>query len=417
MSAMAGWMAAQRLLRGQALGKICVDQETEILIVEDEPVVRTSIVAYLEDRGFQTTEAVDGPQALRQFRDQRPDVVLCDLRLPGMDGLEVLSAMTQESPETPVIIVSGANRMSDAIQALKRGAWDYIAKPITDLEILDTAVARSLDRARLLKENRAYQSDLEQLNRELTQVVGQLREDEEAARTLQIRMLPQSDQQIGSFRFRHRIFTSMYLSGDFVDFFRLGNDEVAFYMADVSGHGAASAFVTVMLKTLIDKYRERLMREGDHLLLSPSDVLSQLNKDFCQSGIDKYLTIFYAVLDRRSNHLRYCSGGQFPPPMVRGMDSLEVLTGHDRPVGLFEDSIYTDHEVTLPSGFILLLISDGILELLPRDAARKRASFLLDRVAATDLGLEALIEKFALDEVDDLPDDISFLLLSEEVET
>ena len=119
MSTMAGWMAAQRLLRGQALGKICVDQETKILIVEDEPVVRTSIVAYLEDRGFLTAEAVDGPQALRQFRDQRPDVVLCDLRLPGMDGLEVLSAMTKEAPDTTVIIVSGANRMREAIQALK----------------------------------------------------------------------------------------------------------------------------------------------------------------------------------------------------------------------------------------------------------------------------------------------------------
>ena len=168
-----------------------------ILTVEDEPVVRTSMVAYLEDRGYQAIEAEDGPQALQLFRDQRPEVVLCDLRLPGMDGLEVLSTITEESPETPVIIVSGANRMSDAIQALKRGAWDYIAKPITDLEILDTAVIRSLDRARLVKENRKYQADLEQLNRELTRVAGQLREDEEAARALQIRMLPQTEQQIG----------------------------------------------------------------------------------------------------------------------------------------------------------------------------------------------------------------------------
>jgi len=391
-----------------------VDGKIRILTVEDEPVVRTSMVAYLEDRGYLTIEAENGPQAIELFRDQRPDVVLCDLRLPGMDGLEVLSAITEESPETPVIIVSGANRMSDAIQALKRGAWDYIAKPITDLEILDTAVVRSLDRARLIRENREYQVNLEQLNRELSLVVGQLREDEEAARVLQDRMLPQNEQQLGPYLFRHRIFTSMYLSGDFIDFFPLTNDEIAFYIADVSGHGAASAFVTVMLKTLLEKYRERLLQEGDNLLRSPSDMLSQLNQDFCQAGLDKYLTIFYGVLDSRSNRLRYCSGGQFPFPMLWDGESIKTLTSHDRPVGLFEDSLFTDHEVSLPTEFVLLLISDGILELLPRDAARKRANLLLEQVADTDLSLEQLIEKFAIEEAGDLPDDISFMTLSRE---
>ncbi len=391
-----------------------MDGKIRILTVEDEPVVRTSMVAYLEDRGYLTIEAENGPQAIELFRDQRPDVVLCDLRLPGMDGLEVLSAITEESPETPVIIVSGANRMSDAIQALKRGAWDYIAKPITDLEILDTAVVRSLDRARLIRENREYQVNLEQLNRELSLVVGQLREDEEAARVLQDRMLPQNEQQLGPYLFRHRIFTSMYLSGDFIDFFPLTNDEIAFYIADVSGHGAASAFVTVMLKTLLEKYRERLLQEGDNLLRSPSDMLSQLNQDFCQAGLDKYLTIFYGVLDSRSNRLRYCSGGQFPFPMLWDGESIKTLTSHDRPVGLFEDSLFTDHEVSLPTEFVLLLISDGILELLPRDAARKRANLLLEQVADTDLSLEQLIEKFAIEEAGDLPDDISFMTLSRE---
>lgn len=391
-----------------------MDGEIRILTVEDEPVVRTSMVAYLEDKGYLTIEAENGPQAIERFRDQRPDVVLCDLRLPGMDGLEVLSTITEESPETPVIIVSGANRMSDAIQALKRGAWDYIAKPITDLEILDTAVVRSLDRARLIRENREYQVNLEQLNRELSQVVGQLREDEEAARVLQDRMLPQNEQQLGPYLFRHRIFTSMYLSGDFIDFFPLTNDEIAFYIADVSGHGAASAFVTVMLKTLLEKYRERLLQEGDNLLRSPSDMLSQLNQDFCQAGLDKYLTIFYGVLDSRSNRLRYCSGGQFPFPMLWDGESIKTLTSHDRPVGLFEDSLFTDHEVSLPTEFVLLLISDGILELLPRDAARKRANLLVEQVADTDLSLEQLIEKFAIEEAGDLPDDISFMTLSRE---
>ena len=84
----------------------------KILTIEDEPPIRDSIVAYLEDSGFTMLEANDGPSGLEIFRNEHPDVVLCDLRLPGMDGLEVLSTITAESPETPVIIVSGVSLLN-----------------------------------------------------------------------------------------------------------------------------------------------------------------------------------------------------------------------------------------------------------------------------------------------------------------
>ena len=87
----------------------------KILTIEDEPPIRNSIVAYLEDSGFTMLEANDGPSGLEIFRHEHPDVVLCDLRLPGMDGLEVLSTITAESPETPVIIVSGVSLLNYAV--------------------------------------------------------------------------------------------------------------------------------------------------------------------------------------------------------------------------------------------------------------------------------------------------------------
>ena len=85
-----------------------------ILTIEDEPAVRSGVAAYLEDSGFEVLEADDGPSGLQIFRRERPDVILCDLRLPGMDGLEILSAVTEESPETPVIVVcAGAKAILD----------------------------------------------------------------------------------------------------------------------------------------------------------------------------------------------------------------------------------------------------------------------------------------------------------------
>jgi len=117
-----------------------MENAVTILTIEDELSVRMSLTAHLDDLGYQYLEAEDGGQGVEVFDQSRPDLVLCDLRLPEMDGLDVLSAIAELDPNTPVIIVSGANQLSDAIEAIKRGAWDYVTKPITDFRILDTAI-------------------------------------------------------------------------------------------------------------------------------------------------------------------------------------------------------------------------------------------------------------------------------------
>jgi CheY-like chemotaxis protein len=142
-----------------------MDRAATILTIEDESAIRGGIVAYLEDSGFQMLEADDGPSGVELFRRHRPDVVLCDLRLPGMDGLDVVSTIAADSPETPIIVVSGVSLVSDAVQALKRGAWDFITKPIQDMAVLESAVRRALERAELMRQNRTYREGLETLNR------------------------------------------------------------------------------------------------------------------------------------------------------------------------------------------------------------------------------------------------------------
>jgi sigma-B regulation protein RsbU (phosphoserine phosphatase) len=381
----------------------------KILTIEDEMAVRRSLVAHLEDLEYDYIEASSGREGITLFDEMKPDLVLCDLRLPGMDGLDVLSTLAERSPDTPIIIVSGANQVADAIQALKRGAWDYITKPIVDFQILDTAIERALNRARLIQENRAYQKHLETLNIELSAALGQLREDEEAARALQSSLLPPPRAQFGDYEFRRQLFPSLLLSGDFVDYFPIGDHEVGFYIADISGHGAASAFVTVMLKTLFEKHLDAFQRDQEDIIRQPGDMLDHLNRALYLSPIEKYLTIFYGVLDLREQRLRFCSGGQFPYPMLFKNDGIITLTSHDKPVGLFEDSIFMQHEIDFTPVKQMLLISDGILELFPRDSARRRTEWLLQMVADGSPEIDDLIERFNIEGLDEMPDDIAFL--------
>lgn len=383
-----------------------------VLTIEDESPIRNSIVAYLEDSGFTMLEASDGPAGIEIFRQEHPDVVLCDLRLPGMDGLEVLSIITAESPETPVIVVSGVSLLDYAVQALKRGAWDYVTKPIHDMAVLESAVRRVIEHADLLRQNREYRENLEVLNRELTQTLKQLQEDEEAGRSIQFQLLPEDNCSFGSYTFRRRLFPSMYLSGDFIDYFPIGDRHAGFYMADVSGHGAASAFVTVMLNTLVIQYRDALWQSGDDTILHPERTLQRLNRDLCRQNLDKHLTMFYGVIDLEQHSMHYSNGGQFPYPLQFDGREVRSLECKGRPLGLFDDAEFRVWQCDLSQEYVLVLVSDGILELMPEETMLRRYSGLLTDMEGEKLDLDEMTA--GLDVLADkhLPDDIAFLVIS-----
>jgi sigma-B regulation protein RsbU (phosphoserine phosphatase) len=388
-------------------------EAAKILTIEDEPPIRRGIVAYLADSGFTMLEANDGPSGIETFRREHPDVVLCDLRLPGMDGLEVLSTITTESPDTPVIVVSGVSLLNYAVQALKRGAWDYITKPIHDMAVLESAVRRVLEHAELLRQNRQYRENLEELNQELTRTLKQLQEDEEAGRRIQLQMLPEDNKCFGVYTCRRRLFPSMYLSGDFVDYFPIDERHIGFYMTDVSGHGAASAFVTVMINTLMTQYREALWQAGDKTILQPRDTLMRLNRDVYRQNIEKHLTMCYGVIDQAENTLLWSNAGQFPYPMLNDGREVRTLECRGRPIGMFYDAEFTLCQLDLPATFDLVMVSDGILELMPVETLQKRYGELLaDSLDGTGLdlkemtvGLEVLAEKH-------LPDDIAIMVIT-----
>ncbi len=141
---------------------------TKVLIVDDDTFLRESIATYLEDSDFEVAEAENGRVGLEKFRAEQPDIVLLDLRMPEMDGLELLPLLVEENSETPVIIVSGMGTMQDSIEALRLGAWDYITKPIHDMAFLEHAINRSLERANMMVRLRQYQENLESLVTERT---------------------------------------------------------------------------------------------------------------------------------------------------------------------------------------------------------------------------------------------------------
>jgi FixJ family two-component response regulator len=142
-----------------------------ILIVEDERDVALSMKEFLGDLGYPIELVADGAKGLARMRELQPRAVLLDLRLPLLDGLELLKHATAEFPEMPVIVVSGKGMITDVVAALRLGAWDYLMKPLDEMEILTHSLLRSLDRSQLMRDNREYREHLEEeVQRRTTQL-------------------------------------------------------------------------------------------------------------------------------------------------------------------------------------------------------------------------------------------------------
>lgn len=132
-----------------------------VLTIEDDAPFRRSIKGFFEDYGITVWEAGDGETGLSLFREKKPSVVLVDIRMPGMGGMAVIDILAREAPEIPIVVLSGAGTITSVIEAIRKGAWDYIDKPVRDMAHLQHVISNVLERSRLREENRRYQESLE----------------------------------------------------------------------------------------------------------------------------------------------------------------------------------------------------------------------------------------------------------------
>jgi signal transduction histidine kinase len=136
--------------------------DKRILLVDDEPGIRKVLGIYLADKGYEVATAENGEDALRLFREAPPAIVLTDIKMPEMDGIELLQRIKAERPETEVIMFTGHGDMDLAILSLKHEATDFVTKPIND-EVLEIALKRAGERIEMRRQLRDYTEKLERL--------------------------------------------------------------------------------------------------------------------------------------------------------------------------------------------------------------------------------------------------------------
>lgn len=147
-----------------------------ILVVDDEESLREILSEVLGEEGHTVSVAASAEQALMLLSDQRFDIVITDIRMPGMNGIDLLRKIKGKRAETQVIVITSHASIDSALAALRAGAYDYLIKPFEDLELIPAVINRALEKMRLLREHQTLIDTLQKYNEELEEVNKILRE-------------------------------------------------------------------------------------------------------------------------------------------------------------------------------------------------------------------------------------------------
>ena len=132
--------------------------KARILVIDDEPIVCKSCSRILGEEGYEVETTLNGSQGLERMKARPFDVILVDLKMPDMSGMEVLKRIKEEAPETIVLMITGYSTVKTAVEAMKLGASDYVPKPFTPDE-LAMVVQQALEKRRLLHENASLRQE------------------------------------------------------------------------------------------------------------------------------------------------------------------------------------------------------------------------------------------------------------------
>jgi len=262
---------------------------------------------------------------------------------PESEGLvQSVRIISELHQGKPLLVLLDQDDPAQMFGSLRAGASNLF--PVNGLlsqrEEFAELVAGALSQAQLLEDNLRYREELEQH-------LAELRDDQQAALKVQQNMLPPEQQHLAGMQIEYTLMPSLYLSGDFVDAVKLDDNRVVFYLADVSGHGASSALVTVLLKNMTRRLIRNFSRGSSFDILSPLQVLDRINKELLDASLGKHLSIFAGILDLDQGRLTYAVGGQHPMPLLSGNGETIYLEGRGMPLGLFEEPVFDERRLYL----------------------------------------------------------------------
>ncbi len=374
------------------------DDKDQLLIISGSAEAE-EMKLRLAESDFNAVNIVNYLNALPVIRSALPDLILL-AKQSGHSSLSLINKIHRQFPLVPIVMVATNIEEEAMREHLEAGASDYIYYVGAEKELLAYVVKHNL-------ENRINAAAAE-ASEESIAMFRQLERDQQSGFRVQQAMLPDSPTSIHGITFNHQIYPSLIMSGDFIDYFELFDGRVAFYIADVSGHGASSAFITVLLKSLsrrlLDEFRK---------FHSTAEILSWINSELIQWKLEQHVTMFFGIIDQENSSLEYSNAAHFPGTILCFEQGAKFLEIGGQPLGLYGEPLYKVHHVDLPENYSIVMFSDGVFEILPQATLEAKEKHLLSVVKCQQLekdlsGLvDGLVDDLGVLSASAIPDDIA----------
>jgi phosphoserine phosphatase RsbU/P len=345
-----------------------------LLLVDDDRAVLQSHERVLSR--YSPRVAEDGIAAREVLGRSDIDVVVCDLEMPGMDGLALMEWAKETCPKPLWIVVSGQDTFDSAVQALRLGAFDFLCKPIVPVQ-LRKAVANAMRQQDLIAERASLARALADNNRELAQKLRELEaahevlrhqramldQDLQRAERIMRALLPETVPSLETMQINVGYRPCNAIGGDLYGFTTIDDRHLAVYVADAAGHGVSAALLAVLFD---QKVRTFDARNGSR---APAAVLTELNRGLfheCRaSGL--FVTAILAVVETMTGAVTLASAGHPPALLLRSGGTIERTTPGGPALGLDAEATFEEQRVTLGAGDRMFLYTDGLAGSLPPD--------------------------------------------------
>ncbi|MCV9877350.1 two-component system response regulator RssB [Brenneria izbisi] len=273
-----------------------------VLIIEDEAVFRSVLSGYLITLGASVLEAVHGLEALSLLEDRQADLIICDLDMPMMGGIEFLERLRLRGNNTPILVISATSHMADVAKVLRLGAQDVLLKPVRDYARLREVVMSCLYPD-------MFTSQVNELE-QLMQDMDSLSQSPDAVAKLLAQLQPPVQQTLAHCRINYRQLTIAEQPGLVLDIAALSETELAFYCLDVTqavnNNGTLAA---LLLRTLFNGLLQDHLANQQHRLPYLPTLLKQVNQLLRQASLEGRFPLLVGYYHRELKRLILVSAG------------------------------------------------------------------------------------------------------------
>jgi serine phosphatase RsbU (regulator of sigma subunit) len=337
------------------------------LLIEDNPGDARLIEMMLAEADAESFELrhVDRLEhGLRELGNGSIDIVLSDLSVPDSHGLETFQRLHARAPHVPIIVLSGLNDTTVALNAVHQGAQDYLIKGEVDGQLLARAMRYAIERKRMSEQLHRYAAELREKNAQLESDFNMAREIQQIFLPDQYPTFPHSvSPEDSALKFSHRYIPAAAVGGDFFDIFAITDSTAGVFVCDVMGHGMRAALITAIMRGLIEELMPVAADAGRFL----TEINRSLRAILRRTREPFLATAFYTIADSDTGELRFANAGHPSPFLLRGgAKDVQPLKNYDPrhgpALGLFEKTDYPTCRCPFAPKDLVFLYTDGIYE-------------------------------------------------------